>query len=124
VLGGGNATVYAEEVNLDGTLGKVLVVRTRGPVVETAVAHSAEHTVTKDGMTDIITLYNGERVEGVPGSAELIVMHFDEHTVSMQAPLRTDGLRNLDAESRKGLQSFMDKVTRAALQWHVTLPCP
>lgn len=55
VFSGGEDAMYAEDVNPDGTLAKVLVERSRGPVVEVAIATSARHTVTKDGITHLFT---------------------------------------------------------------------
>ena len=67
-FGGGTGVVYAQNVNRDGTLTNVFISRNAGPIVEVALADSARHTVSGDGMTHILTLYDGERFEGVPGS--------------------------------------------------------
>lgn len=121
-FGGGNAVVYAEAVNPDGTLSNVFVERSRGPLVEVAIADRARHTVTPDGMTHIITLYDGERYEGVPGSAQFRVLHFGEHTVPMQVPPFSDVVRNLDAQPTGVLLASRDPVLRAELQWRIAMP--
>ena len=38
-------------------------------------------------MTHILTLYDGERFEGVPGSAEFRIVRFAEHVVPVQVPV-------------------------------------
>ena len=66
-FGGGSTVVYAQDVNPDGTLHNVFVERSRGPLVQVALAERARHSVTADGMTHILTLYDGERFEGRAG---------------------------------------------------------
>ncbi len=83
---GGTAVVYAEDVKPDGTLGNVFVEHNRGPKVEVALANRARHSVTADGMTHTITLYDGERFEGVPGSPEFRIVRFAEHVVPIEVP--------------------------------------
>ncbi len=58
IFSGGNAVVYAQDVNPDGTLADVFVERNRGALVEVALAERARHTVTADGMTHILTLFD------------------------------------------------------------------
>jgi lipopolysaccharide export system permease protein len=122
MFGGGNAVVYAEDVNRDGTLAKVFVERSIGDKVEVAVADRARHEITSDGMTHIITLYDGERFEGVPGSAEFRVMHFGEHVVPMRVPPFSDVVRNLDATPTSVLIASKDPVQKAELQWRIAMP--
>ena len=83
---GGTAVVYAEDVNPDGTLGNVFVEHNRGSRVEVALAERARHSVTADGMTHTITLYDGERFEGVPGSPQFRIVRFAEHVIPIQVP--------------------------------------
>ncbi len=120
--GGANAVVYAESVARDGTLGKVFVERNSGPLVEVALAQRARHTVTADGMTHILTLYDGERFEGVPGSAEFRIVRFAEHVVPVQVPPLTDLVRDLEARATASLRQSHDPAARAELHWRLTLP--
>jgi lipopolysaccharide export system permease protein len=122
-FGGQSAVIYAEEVNADGTLGNVFVERNSGPRVEVAVANRARHTVTSDGMTHTITLYNGERFEGVPGSPEWsITKPFRELIVPVQVPALSDVVKNLDAQTSRALYQSTDLVKRAELHWRIALP--
>ena len=121
-FGGGNAVVYAQNVNKDGTLGNVFVERNRGPTVEVALAQRARHSVTPDGMTHTITLYDGERYEGQPGSPEFRIVHFAEHTIPVQVPAVTDVVKNLEAQPSRALWDSHDPNKRAELHWRVAMP--
>ena len=121
-FGGGSAVVYAEDVNPDGTLANVFVERNHGPLVEVALAGRARHAVTPDGMTHTITLYNGERFEGVPGSAEFRIVRFAEHVVPVQVPVLADVVKNLEGQPTFALLDSSDPERRAELHWRIALP--
>ncbi len=121
-FGGRSAVVYAEDVNSDGTLGNVFVEQNRGSRVEVAVADRARHTVTPDGLTHTITLYDGERFEGVPGTPEWRIVRFAEHIIPVQVPALSDVVKNLDAQPTRALYGSSDPVKRAELHWRVALP--
>ncbi|MGH8209736.1 MAG: LptF/LptG family permease, partial [Steroidobacteraceae bacterium] len=121
-FGGGSAVVYAQNVNKDGTLGNVFVEHNRGPVVEVALAVRARHSVTPDGMTHTITLYDGERYEGQPGSPEFRIVHFAEHTIPVQVPVVSDVVKNLEAQPSRSLWDSQDLNKRAELHWRVAMP--
>jgi len=120
--GGGNAVVYAEEVAPDGTMGQVFVERNRGPLVEVTLAQRARHAVTADGLTHVLTLYDGERFEGVPGSAQFRMVRFAEHVVPVQMPAFSDEVRDLEARPTRRLLDSRDPAERAELHWRLTLP--
>jgi len=119
---GGTAVVYAENVNPDGTLRNVFVEHNRGPRVEVALAERARHSVTADGLTHTITLYDGERFEGVPGSAQFRIVRFAEHVVPIQVPTPSDVIRNLDAQPTDALVGSSDPDKIAELHWRLALP--
>lgn len=119
---GGTSVVYAEDVKPDGTLGNVFVENNRGPRVEVALANRARHSVTADGMTHTITLYDGERFEGVPGSPEFRIVRFAEHVVPIQVPVPTDAIRNIEAQPTATLLGSNDPEKRAELHWRLALP--
>jgi lipopolysaccharide export system permease protein len=121
-FGGGNAVVYAESVARDGTMGNVFVEHNDGPRVEVAVAERARHAVTPDGMTHTITLYDGERFEGVPGSAQFRIVRFAEHVVPVQVPALTDVIRNLEVQPTSALLGSSDPEKRAELHWRMAMP--
>ena len=121
-FGGGSAVVYAQDVNADGTLHNVFVERSRGPLVQVALAERARHSVTPDGQTHILTLYDGERFEGVPGSAEFRIVRFAEHVVPVQVPMSSDAIRNIEARPSTALVESSDPAERAELQWRIATP--
>ncbi len=121
-FGGRSAVVYAEEVNADGTLGNVFVEYSRGARVEVAVADRARHMVTPDGMTHTITLYDGERVEGIPGTPQWRIVRFGEHVIPVQVPAPSDVIKNLDATPTSVLYESTDLEKRAELHWRIALP--
>lgn len=121
-FGGGNAVVYAQKVDPDGGLDNVFVERNSGPLVEVAVAGRARHTVTPDGMTHVITLYDGERLEGVPGSAQFRILKFAEHVVPVQVPALADTARRLDGMPSRALLGSHDREQQAELQWRIAMP--
>jgi lipopolysaccharide export system permease protein len=119
---GGTAVVYAEVVNSDGTLGNVFVEHNRGPRVEVALAERARHSVTADGMTHTITLYDGERFEGVPGSPQFRIVRFVEHVIPIQVPTPSDVIKNIEAQPTEDLIGSTDPDKRAELHWRIALP--
>lgn len=121
-FGGSNAVVYAQNVNKDGTLGNVFVERNRGPIVEAAVAQRARHSVSPDGSTHTITLYDGERYEGEPGSPEFRILDFAEYTIPVQVPVVSDVVKNLEAQPSRELLESTDLDKRAELHWRVAMP--
>jgi lipopolysaccharide export system permease protein len=121
-FGGGTAVVYAQSVNPDGTLQNVFVERNHGPLVQVALAARARHSVTPDGLTHILTLYDGERFEGVPGSAEFRIVRFAEHVVPVQMPVSGDSVRDLEARPSVTLAQSADPQQRAELQWRIATP--
>ena len=117
-----NAVVYAEEVAPDGTMGNVFVERNSGPEVEVVLAQRARHTVTTDGLTHVLTLYDGERFEGVPGSAEFRIVRFAEHVVPVQVPPIIDAIRDVEARPTESLLNSRDRGERAELHWRLSAP--
>jgi lipopolysaccharide export system permease protein len=119
---GTRGVLYAQNVARDGTLGEVFLERNDGPLVQVALAERATHSVTADGMTHIITLYGGERFEGVPGSPEFRIVRFAEHVVTLEVPPLTDVVRDLEAAPTSSLRHSRDRAERAELHWRVSMP--
>lgn len=121
-FGGSDVVVYAEGVGPDGTLSNVFVERSRDGVVEVALAQRARHTVGPGGMTHTITLYDGERYEGVPGSPRFRIVRFAENTIPVEVPRITDAITALEAEPTRALLQSRDLEKRAELHWRVSIP--
>src|ERR1700751_2822628 len=105
---GTKAVLYAKNVVRDRTLGEAFLEPNDGPQVEVALAERATHAVTADGMTHILTLFDGERFEGVPGSPEFRIVRFAEHVVTVQVPPLNDEVRDLEARPTGSLRHSSD----------------
>jgi len=121
-FGRGTGVMYVQSVNPDGTLANVFIQRNTGPLVEVALAKSARHTVSADAMTHILTLYDGERFEGVPGSREFRIVRFAEHVVPVQVPELPDIGRRLEAQPTAELLASSDPNDQGELHWRLALP--
>jgi len=121
-FGGGSTVVYAQSASADGTLSNVFVERERDGRVEVALARRATHAIAPDRQSLTITLYDGERMEGVPGSAQFRIMRFAVHTIPVQMPKLDDGLGDLDAAPTRELWGATGRDRQAQLQWRLALP--
>ena len=119
---GGSTVVYAQKALPDGTLSNVFVERDRDGRVSVALARRAKHAVAADGKSLTITLYDGERIEGVPGSTQYRMMKFSEHTIPVQMPPLRDVAADLDAAPTRELIGATALDRRAQLQWRLALP--
>ena len=120
-FGAGNAVVYAEKVDPDGTLHDVFLERNQGRVVEVAVARRALHTVAPDGATQAITLLDGERLQGVPGSREFRTMRFQRYFIPVRVPPAHGVITDLDAQPSSALLASSDPRRQAQLQWRISM---
>ncbi len=121
-FGGSDAVVYAEGVEPDGTLTNVFVERTREGSVEVALAQRARHSVGRDGLTHTITLFDGERYEGIPGSPRFRITRFSENTIPVEVPKLADTVVALEAQPTMALLQSTKKEDRAELHWRVAMP--
>ena len=122
-FGGGNTVVYAQDALPDGTLTNVFVERDRAGRVEVALAHRARHTVSPDGQDLTITLYDGERYEGVPGSAQYrIIRRFSQLVIPVRVPPLHDAVADLDAVPTSELIGASAPERQAQLQWRLAWP--
>jgi lipopolysaccharide export system permease protein len=121
-FGGGSAVVYAEGVESDGTLTDVFVERSRALQVEVALAERARHAVSADGMTHTITLFDGERFEGRPGSPQFRIVRFAEHVVPVRVPPLEDGITSAESAPSDELFRSTDLERRAEIHWRIALP--
>lgn len=120
---GGTAVVYAERVDKDGTLRNVFLERNHGSVVEVTLAQRAVQTVTPDANMQTIELFDGQRYEGVPGSAQFRSMpSFDELTIPVRLPPSARVVTDLDAQPTAALLASADPKRQAKLQWRISMP--
>jgi lipopolysaccharide export system permease protein len=119
---GGNSVFYAESVDPDGTLRKVFVQRRVGDRLEVALAERATHTTEEGGLVHVLTLFDGERYEGVPGQPTMRRVRFVEHGLPVRVADPASGPTRVEARSTRDLMAATDRKSQAELQWRVSLP--
>jgi lipopolysaccharide export system permease protein len=121
-FGGGRIVVYARATDPNGDLAGVFVKRSDGPIIETTVASRAHYALSSDGQSETITLYDGQRLEGVPGSTRYRIMRFDEQLIPIRTPESGRRAQRVDEMSTAQLLESSDPKLRAELQWRIGLP--
>jgi lipopolysaccharide export system permease protein len=119
---GGRIVVYARAAQPNGDLTGVFVKRSNGMVIETTVARRAHYALSSDGLSETITLYDGQRLEGIPGSTRYRIMRFDEQMIPIRTPDSTARKQRIDEMRTEQLLGSHDLRLRAELQWRVGLP--
>jgi len=121
-FGGGSTVVYAQGAQSDGTLTRVFVQRDRGTYLEIALAQRAKHAYSEDGDLQIITLYDGERFEGVPGERRFRIVRFAENTIPVRLPAISAGALALDGLDFRELIKSPDRAYVAEFHWRIAFP--
>ncbi len=121
-FGGGSTVVYAQGAEKDGTLTRVFVQRSRGRQVEIALAQRATHAYSEGGDLQVITLYDGERYEGIPGERRFRIVRFAENSIPVRLPAMAGGAVALEGLSTGVLAASEDPKQRAEFHWRVALP--
>jgi lipopolysaccharide export system permease protein len=121
-FGGGSTVVYAQAADPDGTLRRVFVQRSRGNQLEIALAQRATHTYSEGGDLQVITLYDGERYEGIPGERRFRIVHFAENTIPVRLPALSDGVVALEGVPTGALAASRGLAERAEFHWRIALP--
>jgi len=119
---GGRIVVYARAGQRNGDLTDVFVKRGEGATVETTVARRARYTGSAEGGAETITLYDGERIEGTPGSNHFHIMRFDQELIPVQTPEAAARLPRPSELSTAALLGSHELRHRAELQWRLGLP--
>jgi lipopolysaccharide export system permease protein len=122
MFGGGSTVVYAQGAEKDGTLTRVFVERDRGDHLEIALAQRAKHDYSEDGNLQIITLYDGERFEGVPGERKFRIVRFAENTIPVRLPAMSGGAVALEGLPTSKLFETSDRTQRAELHFRLAFP--
>jgi lipopolysaccharide export system permease protein len=121
-FGGGSTVVYAQGADPDGTLRQVFVQRSRGRQVEIALAQRATHAYSEGGDLQVITLYDGERYEGIPGERKFRIVRFAENTIPVRLPPLADDSMGVKGMSTSALAGSDELEQRAEYQWRIALP--
>lgn len=121
-LAGGSTVVYARSADPDGELHDVFIKRGKGRSVEVTTAQRARRALAPDGATQLITLYDGERHEGLPGSGQFRIVRFAEQQLPVALPAPSRGSDRVDHLPTGALWRSGDARQRAELQWRIGLP--
>jgi lipopolysaccharide export system permease protein len=121
-VGGAGVVFYAAAVENDGTLRDVFVKRNVGDRIEIAVARSARHYVSQNGLLHTLVLEQGRRYEGVPGSQAFRITVFEEHGIPVRLPEAADIASDVELKSTGALLASSDPADRAELQWRLSIP--
>lgn len=121
-FGGGRTVVYAQGAERDGTLTRVFVERERGDTLEVALAQRATHAYSPDGDLQVITLYDGERFEGIPGERRFRIVRFAENTIPVRLPALSSGIVQIEAVPTRELFKAQTPVQVSELHWRIAFP--
>jgi len=122
MFGAGSTVVYAQGAEQDGTLRRVFVERDRGGRLEIALAQRATHAYFEDGNLQVITLYDGERFEGIPGERHFRRVHFAKNTIPVRLPVLSGGAVALEGLPLRDLLASDDLAQRAELHFRLAFP--
>ena len=121
-FGGGRTVVYAQGAERDGTLTRVFVERDRGDTLEVALAQRATHAYSEDGDLQVITLYDGERFEGIPGERRFRIVRFAENTIPVRLPPLSGGTVALEGVPTRELLKGATPGHVSELHWRIAFP--
>jgi lipopolysaccharide export system permease protein len=122
MFGGGSTVVYAAGAERDGTLQHVFVERDRDGKLEVALAQRATHAYSADGDMQVITLYDGERFEGIPGERKFRIVRFAENTIPVRLPAAASGAVKLSGASLQALLTTRGREEMAEFHWRIFFP--
>jgi lipopolysaccharide export system permease protein len=118
---GGDIVFYAERVDENGVLYNVFVERNEGNQLQIVTAARAEQRNAGEAE-QMFVLYEGERHEGVPGSAEFRIVRFSEHGIPIHMPEPNARRSRREQIPTPALAASADPRDVAELQWRISVP--
>jgi len=119
---GGDAVFYAERVDQEGVLHNVFVQRESDGRIEVALAETATYSKAAPNGVHLVTLFNGRRYEGVPGSDDFRVIEFREHGIPLSTPADVIGTEDPDTKPTRELLGSDAPADVAQLQFRASTP--
>jgi lipopolysaccharide export system permease protein len=119
---GGAAVFYAERVDAEGVLHNVFVRHESGAHIEVALADTATYSKADQNGMHFVTLFNGRRYEGTPGSSEFRVIEFREHGIPISTPADVIGPQDPDTKPTRELWGTGAASDIAQLQSRASSP--
>jgi lipopolysaccharide export system permease protein len=121
-LSGGRIVVYARGSRANGDLQDVFIRRGIGDRIETIVARSAHTLLSADGMSQTITLRDGERIVGIPGSTVQQIMRFEEQNIPVVIPMPASDEARISEQPTRRLLALRDGASQSELQLRLSWP--
>jgi lipopolysaccharide export system permease protein len=121
---GDDAVLYFRASDADGTLRDVFFQRrtdARG-LVQVVVADRARYALAPDGSAYNVTLYDGERYEGVPGQATFRMIRFKEQSIPVRLPEGRRLPQRTDLVPTARLLASRLPKDEAELHWRIATP--
>ena len=118
----GDAVFYAERVDAQGVLHNVFVQRDVHGTMELALAETATYKPGDNESTHMVTLFNGQRYEGVPGRADFRIIEFREHGIPVVTPPSMSRKVDPDTKPTRELLGSSDPQDIAQLQARISTP--
>jgi lipopolysaccharide export system permease protein len=119
---GGEAVFYAERVDPQGVLHNVFLRRESAGQIELALADTATYSKAGADGTHFVTLFNGNRYEGVPGQSDFRVIRFREHGIPISTPADVAGPQDPDTKPTHDLWGTHTASDIAQLQSRASSP--
>jgi lipopolysaccharide export system permease protein len=119
---GGAAVFYAERVDAEGVLHNVFVRHESGGRIELALADTATYSKGSENGMHFVTLFNGRRYEGTPGTSEFRVIEFREHGIPISTPADVIGPQDPDTKPTRELWGTGAASDIAQLQSRASSP--
>ncbi len=119
---GGDAVFYAERVDQEGVLHNVFVQRESEGRIEVALADTATYSKASAAGVHLVTLFNGRRYEGIPGSDDFRVIEFREHGIPIPTPVEVAGVLDPDTKPTRELLGSDAPADIAQLQFRASTP--
>jgi lipopolysaccharide export system permease protein len=119
---GGNIVFYAERVSADGALENVFIQRRVGDVVQVAVAARGEQRGDPRTGARTMVLYDGQRIEGIPGTTDFRILSFAEHGIPIRTSEAPETSDEPQTRATAELLATHDLQSVAELQWRLSTP--
>jgi lipopolysaccharide export system permease protein len=121
---GDDAVLYFRSSDADGTLRDVFFQRrtdARG-LVQVVVANRARYALVPDGSAYSVTLYDGERYEGIPGQTVFRIIRFKEQSIPVRLPEGRSLPQRTDLKATASLLASPSPKDAAELSWRIATP--
>jgi lipopolysaccharide export system permease protein len=119
---GGDAVFYAESIDHDGVLHHVFVQREAQGKLELALAARATYRMAGSEEAHIVTLYDGRRYEGKPGTRNFRVIEFAEHGIPVLTPAVGKSIDDPDTKPMAQLWGSPARADKAQVQSRLSTP--